>query len=315
MITIIVLLILAGVTIVTLTGDNGLLQKATTAKQDNEDSKELELIKLSVSAAQVAGKGTITTENLNNELKSNLNSETDVIEGSDYWYYAANKNYRIYKDGKIDEGKLLPDEYQQLEYIESTGKQYIDTKLLASNYMDIRVEIDGNYTKTSYQYVFGAGFHYDYNTNCSWILMGCINNSKFGAQNGISGKEVQIDLSNTQRHTFIVDTVSNVGKVDQVSKILDSSGVKEINYNYVLFALNDNGIVKDNASFNMYACEIKMNNVLIRKYIPCYCKEAVIDINGKTCPANTKGLYDLVEGKFYTNKDTRGIDFTPGPEV
>lgn len=73
-ITIIVLLILAGVTIATLTGDNGLLQKATTAKQDNEDSKELELIKLSVSAAQVAGKGTITTENLNNELKSNLNS-------------------------------------------------------------------------------------------------------------------------------------------------------------------------------------------------------------------------------------------------
>ena len=45
-ITIIVLLILAGVTVATLTGDNGLLQKSTSAKQDNEDSKELELIKL-----------------------------------------------------------------------------------------------------------------------------------------------------------------------------------------------------------------------------------------------------------------------------
>ena len=157
-ITIIVLLILAGVTVATLTGDNGLLQKSTSAKQDNEDSKELELIKLSVSAAKVAGKGTITTENLNNELKSNLNSETDVVESSDYWYYKVNKNYRIYKDGKIDEGKLLPDEYQQVEYIESTGTQWIDTKLLATNYPNMNIEIKGNYTTivTASQYVFGA---------------------------------------------------------------------------------------------------------------------------------------------------------------
>ena len=46
-ITIIVLLILAGVTIVTLTGDNGLLQKANEAKQANENSTLEEKIKLS----------------------------------------------------------------------------------------------------------------------------------------------------------------------------------------------------------------------------------------------------------------------------
>ena len=158
-ITIIVLLILAGVIIATLTGDNGLLQKATTAKQDNEDSKELELIKLSVSAAQVAGKGPITTENINNELKSNLNSETDVVESSDYWYYKANKNYRIYKDGKVEEGKLLPDEYQQVEYIESTGTQYIDTNLNAQQHKYITVEIEGKYTELkSNQKIFCAGY-------------------------------------------------------------------------------------------------------------------------------------------------------------
>ena len=37
-ITIIVLLILAGVTIATLTGDNGLLQKASSAKQSNKEA-------------------------------------------------------------------------------------------------------------------------------------------------------------------------------------------------------------------------------------------------------------------------------------
>ena len=45
-ITIIVLLILAGVTIATLTGDNGLLKKATTAKEANEEAREIEQLKL-----------------------------------------------------------------------------------------------------------------------------------------------------------------------------------------------------------------------------------------------------------------------------
>ena len=57
---------MAGVTIVTLTGDNGLLQKATTAKEANEEAKELELIKLAVSAAQVAGEGKLTKNNIEN---------------------------------------------------------------------------------------------------------------------------------------------------------------------------------------------------------------------------------------------------------
>ena len=47
-ISIIVLLILATVTIQTLTGNNGLLIKAETAVQSNKDSQELEKIQLAV---------------------------------------------------------------------------------------------------------------------------------------------------------------------------------------------------------------------------------------------------------------------------
>lgn len=50
-ITIIVLLILAGVTIVSLTGDNGLLQKATTAKQKNEEGTAKEKVQLAWTSA------------------------------------------------------------------------------------------------------------------------------------------------------------------------------------------------------------------------------------------------------------------------
>ena len=50
-ITIIVLLILAGVTIATLTGDNGILTKASEAKEKTEEAKEEELRKLTQAEA------------------------------------------------------------------------------------------------------------------------------------------------------------------------------------------------------------------------------------------------------------------------
>ena len=66
---IIVLLILAGVTIATLTGDNGLLQKATNAKQANEEASALEKIQVEV-AGSYGLDGKIDIENqLNQNLK------------------------------------------------------------------------------------------------------------------------------------------------------------------------------------------------------------------------------------------------------
>lgn len=60
----------------------------------------------------------------------------------------------------------------------------------------------------------------------------------------------------------------------------------------------------------LYDC----NNFLVRNFIPCYSTTTVTDVNGKTCPMGTKGMYDTIEGKFYTNQGT-GEDFIPGPEV
>ena len=47
-ITIIVLLILAGVTIATLTGENGILTKASDAKEDTVIAQDEEMIKLEI---------------------------------------------------------------------------------------------------------------------------------------------------------------------------------------------------------------------------------------------------------------------------
>lgn len=56
-ITIIVLLILAGVTIHTLTGENGILNKARTSEKENEEQTAIEIMNLKITQAQITSYG------------------------------------------------------------------------------------------------------------------------------------------------------------------------------------------------------------------------------------------------------------------
>ena len=72
-VTIIVLLILAGISISMLSGDNGILQKATTAKTETEKSQEQEIVALAYNSAlaKKVGNGdstSVTSEDMNTEL-------------------------------------------------------------------------------------------------------------------------------------------------------------------------------------------------------------------------------------------------------
>ena len=74
-ITIIVLLILAGVTVATLTGDNGLLQKANGAQNTTIETEGLEKIQLAVMASH--DKNGIDTTSLAKNL-SQISNLTDL---------------------------------------------------------------------------------------------------------------------------------------------------------------------------------------------------------------------------------------------
>lgn len=74
-ITIIVLLILAGVTIAMLTGENGILNKATGAVSDTEKATAEEAIKMEVYNNVATNEGTF-----------DLNTFTSITTNSDYEY-------------------------------------------------------------------------------------------------------------------------------------------------------------------------------------------------------------------------------------
>ena len=102
-ITIIVLLILAGISIATLAGDNGILQKTITAKENTAKEQIKERIKLAYHAALAGGKGNYTKDTLMNELKNEFKTDYDVDDSDDKnWKMMAHGQEVIIPAGKKD---------------------------------------------------------------------------------------------------------------------------------------------------------------------------------------------------------------------
>lgn len=107
-ITIIILLILAGISISMLTGQNGILNRAQEAKVKDEESQAQEEVTIAVNYLQIENEtssATLTQENkrkiLEDELKKSAKDSTVIINGNGY-----KVNHRKY-DFYIDENLKL----------------------------------------------------------------------------------------------------------------------------------------------------------------------------------------------------------------
>lgn len=105
-ITILVLLILAGISISTLTGDNSIISQGKKAKEDTEIAEEKETIELS--AIQAAGKdnfGEVTEENFKQALNNNIGEDSYSlrIENDKFivTYEQSKREYWVDKDGNL----------------------------------------------------------------------------------------------------------------------------------------------------------------------------------------------------------------------
>ena len=106
-ITIIVLLILAGVSISMLAGDNAILNRATQAKEKSETSETKGKIQMAVIGAMTNGIGQLKDATLRNELKNSISGVTDNdITGNEKYGWqvkVANKAFAISKTGEVNE--------------------------------------------------------------------------------------------------------------------------------------------------------------------------------------------------------------------
>ena len=114
-VTIIVLLILAGVTIATLTGENGILTKASEASEQTEIGDEKEAIGIAYNGlmAENQGRGGITAEKLKEELIRNGRTDIKDVTGENpiTVEFNSGRKYDIDNNGIITENnKVIGDE-------------------------------------------------------------------------------------------------------------------------------------------------------------------------------------------------------------
>ena len=104
-ITIIVLLILAGVSIAMLTGENGILTQAQNAKKETSIAEEKELIALAYNAVKAEEKGgTVTADKLDKELEKDGADAIEDGENIKVTFTESQRVYTINSNGTITEG-------------------------------------------------------------------------------------------------------------------------------------------------------------------------------------------------------------------
>ena len=318
-ITIIVLLVLAGATLAMISGENGILKKVVQAKESTQKASVEERIGLAIQSAIAVDynkHGKITRETLISELEKNDLLEENLEEIEDgKWVLSKNgEEYLIYSDGElqIKKGKL-PLEYKELEYIESTGTQYIDTNIYP-NTSDI-YELVFRFNNTTANYGSPIGIVEKIEEIGTYMAISSTWTKNTFWMHPISGGNwTNTNVGFTTDNLFIkYDGQTNIGQLNNITFDLGTHSNSDFSETMKLFAYNNTGNWLQYSSGKLYYCRYQRNNKLIRNFIPCKCTKLVTDADNIQCQAGTIGMYDLVENKFYTNKGEG--TFVEGPEV
>ena len=183
----------------------------------------------------------------------------------------------------------LPLEYQEVEYIESTGTQCIDTGVLPDN-NSITWKIKAKFKSVSSQQIMGSGWG-----NGTRFSIASGTGSNFQVAFGAGWKNLP-QQKDTAIHHYIVNTyISGYGKIDgfpQIEASVSSATFSE-KKTIFLFARNRTGKIDYYCNACTYTSEIYKNGELIQNLIPCYRKSD-----------SKPGMYDTVSKTFYTSSGT-----------
>ena len=192
----------------------------------------------------------------------------------------------------------LPEGYTELEYIQSSGTQYVDTGFKPNQDTSVSVEFETSFvdnTTASTHPVYGSATDYNSSAFEFWTV------SKgfytYGSQNW------QSDFGIVANAKYESLQEKNVVSLNDVTKSFEYQTF-ETPYNLLLFATRRSSgifIAQSDAQLKIYSCKIYDDDTLVRNYVPC------------KNPDGEVGLYDLVGKQFYGNAGT-GV-FIAGPEV
>ena len=203
--------------------------------------------------------------------------------------------------------KKLDENVREVEYLESSGTQWIDTGIKTSDKISFEISFEDNEIITYDRFFFGAT---DNNTSRFYLGYGWDNNNTGFAYGGSINKLDRI--GSKKRATIKFDADKNL-YVDGVKKNISISTFGGVSLNIYLFTRNINGNKGVGTFTKIYCCKIWDNDTLVRDFLPIISTEE--GHIGEACLFDTVTntyFYNQGTGKFTTNLDesTTNIDFT-----
>lgn len=184
----------------------------------------------------------------------------------------------------------LPDEYQEVEYLKSTGAQYIDTGVSASTTIITEVRCR---SYVGNKCIVGGG---DSST---------IRYQIYAATDGLysitlDGKSVLTDVPITQWANIRVDPIAKIMTINDAIYELPYTGSLDNNTLWIFGRNQDSNAARYYSTTDLSYCKIWDGQTLVRHYVPCYRKSD-----------NVSGLYELVNNQFFESATSTSFSNEP----
>lgn len=195
---------------------------------------------------------------------------------------------------------ILPSEYKQLEYIQSDGTQYIDTVVIGNQ--NTNTEAKFVLTELTQNNNILSAYGSSSNTRSYLISSSGTNYLRLGYGSELQSSSIIAEINTEYIFKTNITSTSQEIIVNNVSALTINTTQTFASSSLTIFANNNNGTKQNYSKANLYYLKIFDGTTLVRNFIPCY-----------RTSDNEIGLYDRVNGVFYTNSGTGS--FTAGGEV
>ena len=220
------------------------------------------------------------------DVESIINAMQRVSLRSGYMVYSAFGLYFSKLD--VITPPRLPDGYIRLDYIESSGTQYIDTLFIPDS--NTKVVMDAQM----------IGFNSEEDSQAFYGVRTNNREGWYALYYNTAGKRYTLGYGSLPINyvtDFITDRVivtadKNVATIGDRVRIERKAEEFTAAYNLHLFAMKQPSKVFIESVMRLYSCQIYDDGVLVRDYVPC------VNESGEV------GLYDLVSKAFYGNAGT-----------
>lgn len=195
-----------------------------------------------------------------------------------------------------EETNWLPGGYTELEYIASSGTQYIDTGYKPNQNTRVIMDIEVGSSMTGAKCLFGTR-----DTAASTATLAY---NLWSLNGGTTARSDYFGSSISKTFDFIgqrleIDKNKHICKINSET-INNATATGQATLNLYLFTANNAGSVNSsyNVSAKLFACQIYENDTMVRNFIPCISPEGEV------------GLFDTVGLTFHGNSGTGA--FTAG---